>query len=119
MNGRKLFNLLFRSRAERPAVGLQRAVRRGCPECKSLDPKHHHPHCSLQTLEQRAGVAVQYYEAWLRQEMHNRKRVERMGEEIARLQGKIVVLRHENNALRRKVVGAPNVRVSDSAEETE
>lgn len=80
-------------------VGSSELVR--CPECQALSG--HCITCSLQTVEEKAAQAMQYYNAWLRDREQYSKLCLRYREQITLWQGKHALLRRENNALRRKI----------------
>lgn len=72
-----------------------------CPECDAL--KGHGVKCSRMTTEEKAAMAMQYYDSWMKTHDHYRELCKRLREQVTLWQGKHALLRHENNQLRRKL----------------
>lgn len=80
-----------------------------CPECHSFSGPYdetHSPTCKTASIEFKAKQLMAYYEAWKRDKASHAERVKRLTDEIARLQAKNAVVRHENNKLRRRIAKA-------------
>jgi hypothetical protein len=78
-----------------------------CPECNAY--KLHSPNCSLMDLDCAKELLSQYYSAWLKLEMNNRdycnslyNKIEKAKKEAEFWKGKFVVVKNENNKLRKK-----------------
>jgi len=82
---------------ETPTIAVEK-----CPECNALNGDHH-PRCSLMDGEAAKRELLHYYEAWLKVETQRRESARRYREQVTLWQGKHELLRHENNALRRKL----------------
>lgn len=81
-----------------------------CIECDALNGEHS-PLCSLNTPEQIKEHLRVYFEAyqvrsdWVNtMRQHFNKRLSYYNSQIEPLQGKIAVLKHENNQLRKKLI---------------
>lgn len=81
--------------------------RQKCPECGAYrtldDDEAHAPKCSLASVQYRASQADLYYDAWLRDSRQHEKLRAFWKEQVTLWQGKCLILRHENNKLRRKL----------------
>lgn len=83
-----------------------------CPECEAYHG--HHPLCSLMTDEEARNQLKKYYQAWLEKDQYNRGicemynrtaqlKVNRLREECTKWRGKFVIVKEENNQLRKKI----------------
>lgn len=79
-----------------------------CVECGSYHG--HSPKCSLMDEKCAKEMLAQYYDAWLKMEMKHREHIDNIHKKIDKAKrdaefwkGKFVVVKNENNALRRKV----------------
>jgi hypothetical protein len=84
-------------------------VTKKCIECGSYHG--HSPKCSLMDEKYAKEMLAQYYDAWLKMEMKHRehinninKRVDKAKKDAEFWKGKFVVVKNENNTLRRKVL---------------
>lgn len=77
--------------------------RKPCPDPKCGAFMGHHPQCDLIDLEEAKKQLQAYYKLWLEKEMWARGRVKHAHEEINKWKGKVAILKHENNQLRKKV----------------
>lgn len=77
-----------------------------CPECGGLRNGHGNRRCSLMTLEYAQQEIINVDQRWIKWSSESsagfQKQYYRLKKEIAFLQGKISVLKHENNKLRKK-----------------
>jgi hypothetical protein len=79
-----------------------------CIECGAY--YDHSPKCSLMDEKCAKKMLAQYYETWLTMEMKHRKHSEGLFDSIRKIRkeaefwkGKFVVVKNENNKLRKKV----------------
>jgi len=73
-----------------------------CVECSAYEG--HSPNCSLIDFKEAKKQLTLYHKLWLEKEMWVRKRSNFWRSDAERWKGKFMELKHENNALRRKVV---------------
>ena len=77
-----------------------------CPECGGLRGGHGNRRCSLMTLKYAQEEIINVEQRWLKwisERMSiNQKNYAQFKKEIGFLQGKISILKHENNKLREK-----------------
>lgn len=77
-----------------------------CPECGGLKGRHANRKCSLMTLEYAQQEIINVEQWWI--EMHSKKHSFwqkerlRLSTTITFYQGKVAVLKHENNQLRKQ-----------------
>lgn len=72
-----------------------------CPECGAY--KGHSPRCSIMPEDYAKAELKRYYEAWLKKEMNCRKWLSKAQKEAEFWKGKFVVVKNENNILRKKL----------------
>lgn len=73
-----------------------------CEECKSY--KHEHGvMCSKMPITEKAGMAMKYYETWKDHRDWAHERIIFLRKEMMRWQGKFLVVKNENNKLRKKL----------------
>ena len=79
-----------------------------CTECEALHG--HHPKCSLIDLETAKTLLAQYYGIWLEGQEKYKKtmaiysnNVKKSKKNAELWQGKYLVVKHENNMLRKKI----------------
>lgn len=78
-----------------------------CPECGGLRGGHSNRRCSLMTLGYAQQEIINVEQRWIkltcRQSSVFQKEYDRLKKSISNIQGKISVLKHENNQLRKKI----------------
>lgn len=72
-----------------------------CSECGSYG--RHSPICNEQTLEEAKENTHHYYNAWLKQLDRDRTSSGKLRKQLIFMQGKYMMVKHENNKLRNKV----------------
>lgn len=76
-----------------------------CPECGGLRGGHANRRCSLMTLEYAQQEIINVEQRWIRLgiDAHRQyqKSFDRLKKQIIMLQGKVAILKHENNKLRK------------------
>jgi len=96
---KRQYNALYTLLASRFSL---RKKEQKCVECSAY--KGHSPNCSLIDFKEAKKQLTQYHKLWLEKETWVRKRSNFWRSDAERWKGKFMELKHENNALRRKVV---------------
>ena len=85
------------------------ANRECCPDPNCgmwIGEGHHHPRCKLAPVEVKAQMLERYYGYWLQSVKHQ----EWLREQITLWQGKFLIVKNENNKLRRKLYQREHVK---------